>query len=111
MKLLPKIADGKFEFTTTTSANIPKNAVAMIKEVEGTTLITPTDKTGSGVFALISLMNKTQLTQIGVTAKFSKTLADAEIPCNVFAGFYHDHILVPYHLREKAIEIISKIEI
>ena len=111
MKLLPKIESGKFEFITTKAVNVPKNAVAMIKETKGTTLVVPTNKTGGEIFALISLMNETKLTQTGITAKFSKALSDAEIPCNVFAGFYHDHILVPYHLREKAIEIISLIEI
>lgn len=111
MKLIPKLINGKFQFVTTKSAIVSENAIGMIRESEGTTLVIPTNETDGEIFALISLINKTQLIQTGITAKFSNALLEAKIPCNVFAGFYHDHIFVPFDMKEKAIEIISLIEI
>jgi hypothetical protein len=41
-----------------------------------------------------------------LTAAFSATLGKAGIPCNVLAGFHHDHILVPVDLAQQAIDVL-----
>jgi len=43
------------------------------------------------------------LDAVGLTAAFSTALAQAGIGCNVLAGRYHDHILVPHNRREDAV--------
>ena len=32
-----------------------------------------------------------------------------DIPANIFAGYFHDHIFVPNNMAKKALEIISSI--
>jgi len=111
MKLIPKLKDGRYVFITTKDNAIPKDAAAMIKEDEGVTLVLPTDKTDGDIFAWISLVQETSLTATGITKAFSAALSDAGIACNVLAGYYHDHMLVPYSKKNEAMEIISKVEI
>ena len=108
---MPKLKHGKFEFITIKDGVIPNEAVAMIKEDEGMTLVLPTDKTNGDIFAWISLVQETSLTATGITKAFSAALSDAGIACNVIAAFYHDHMLVPYDKREEAMKIIAQIEI
>ncbi len=43
----------------------------------------------------ITLQLHSSLAAVGLTAAFSRALSDHYISCNVLAGFYHDHILVP----------------
>ena len=111
MRILPKLNNGRYKFITTEAAIVPAEAVAMIREAEGTTLILPAAEGDTEVFAWISLANETQLTATGITARFSSALAEAGIACNVLAGFYHDHILVPYDKRNEAVEIIAALEV
>jgi len=111
MKLVPKLKEGRFGFITTKENAIPPEAVAMVMEDEGMTLVVPTDKTGDDAFAWISLVQETSLTATGITKAFSAALSDAGIACNVIAAYYHDHMLVPYEKREEAMRIIAEIEI
>ena len=111
MKLIPILQSGVFKFMTTEDPTVPKEAVAMIKEAEGFTLIIPAAEEDAEVFAWISLGNETLLTETGITARFSKALAEAGIACNVFAGFHHDHIFVPYDKRNQAVKIIAALEV
>jgi len=46
------------------------------------------------------------LSAVDLTATFSATLAEAEISCNVVAGFYHDQISVAIEESMRAIEAI-----
>ena len=83
----------------------------MIKESEAVTIIVPTNNTDDEVWAWIVNATVTSLTATGITAAFSKALNEAKIPCNVIAAYYHDHILVPYPMKDKAVAILSQVEI
>lgn len=80
---------------------IPIDAFAVIKETEGTTLILPeaTAKAGgyksSAVMQQITLQVNSDLEGVGLTAAVATALATRNIPCNVVAGYHHDHIFVP----------------
>ena len=54
----------------------------------------------------ITLTVHSSLDAVGLTAAFSTALAQAGIGCNVLAGRYHDHILVPHAQRENAVAVL-----
>ena len=84
-------------------------ALATIKEREGITLVIKErdakqiKQASCELFRLITLEVNSDLMAVGLTAAFAQTLAAADIPCNVFAGYFHDHILVPDALAESAL--------
>lgn len=85
---------------------------AVIEEAEGWTVILSqreADKAGlkyDFVAAWITLTIHSSLQAIGLTAVFSSALGDAGISCNVLAGMYHDHILVPYPRKDEALAVL-----
>lgn len=86
---------------------------AVIEEAEGPTVIATVARAQSEdwpqdfVAAWLTLDVHSALEAIGLTASFSRQLGRAGIPCNVIAGFYHDHILVPHDKSEAAVEVIE----
>jgi hypothetical protein len=47
------------------------------------------------------------LEAVGLTAAFSAALSAASIPCNVLAGFFHDHLLVPAARADEAVQCLE----
>ena len=47
------------------------------------------------------------LEAVGLTAHVSRVLAERDIPCNVLAGYHHDHLLVPVGRADEAIALLS----
>ena len=60
-----------------------------------------------GVTDLITLRVGSALTDIGLTALFSRTLADAGISCNVIAGLAHDHLFVGWDQGPRALALLG----
>ncbi|MDR8105037.1 ACT domain-containing protein [Burkholderia cenocepacia] len=58
---------------------------------------------------LITLSVQSSLEAVGFLAVISRKLADAGIPCNVIAGYCHDHILVPVQRAENAMQLLHEI--
>lgn len=93
-----------------TDAPVP--AVAVVVEDEATTKVVEqavADAHGlryTFVGAWITCTIESDLEAIGMTAAISRALADAAIPCNVFAGSRHDHLLVPWHRRGDAVAVL-----
>ncbi len=56
--------------------------------------------------AWITLRVDSTLEQVGLTALFSRALADTGISCNVLAGLRHDHLLVPADRADEALEVL-----
>lgn len=59
------------------------------------------------VAAWITLTVHSSLEAVGLTAAFSKVLADEGISCNVVAAFYHDHIFVNVQDADRAIAVLN----
>lgn len=84
-------------------------------EEEGVTMILSKGKADSmkipytTVCAWITLTVHSSLEAVGLTAAFSKALTDANISCNVVAAFYHDHIFVPVHDAQRAMQVLQKL--
>ncbi|WP_433706340.1 ACT domain-containing protein [Paraburkholderia sacchari] len=58
---------------------------------------------------LITLSVHSSLNAVGFIKVISGKLADAGIPCNVVAGYYHDHILVPVDRADEAMDRLREI--
>ena len=114
MKLNPILKDEKY-VSVSVKDNIPAEAIAVFRESEGTTVILESSVAeASGLVsefdaARIELSAETSLNDVGITATFSKVLADNGISCNVFAPIHHDHLFVPYKDRLEAIGLLSNL--
>jgi hypothetical protein len=86
-----------------------------IEELEGLTIIvkrTEAERFGLSYTyeaRLITLSVHSSLEAVGFIAKISGTLAQARIPCNVIAGYYHDHVLVPVDRANEAMVWLQEI--
>lgn len=104
-------------FTVVSSdAAIPAQEVwAMIRETEGTTLVLQVETAiANGIpvdfeAAWLTVNVHSSLEAVGLTAALSATLAESGIPCNVLAGFFHDHLLVPVNRVSEAIAVLNRL--
>lgn len=111
----PVLNTGEYVFcTVSNSGKIDiNNVLGTFKEKEGTTLIISKEYadllglTYTSVMSWISLEIHSSLEAVGLTAAFSKLLAENKISCNVVAGYYHDHIFVLKKDAEKAISLLK----
>lgn len=88
---------------------------ALIRESEGWTVVAPVSIARENGWdfdfeaAWLTLRVHSALEAVGLTAAVSTALADAGIACNMIAGFYHDHLLVPYESAEAAIACLAAV--
>ena len=100
---------GEFVFVEADDAT---GAEAGVREDEGLTAVLRRERAEElglpyeYVAAWITLRIDSTLEQVGLTALFSRALADAGISCNVLAGLHHDHLLVPAERADGAIEVL-----
>jgi hypothetical protein len=86
---------------------------AVIDEHEGPTVVATVKRAAYDgwahdfVAAWLTLDVHSALEAVGLTAAFSRQLGRAGIPCNVIAGFHHDHILVPHDKSDAAVAVIE----
>jgi len=86
---------------------------ATIIEDEGTTsVVTVAQAQGLGVepdfvAAWLTLDVNSALEAVGLTAAVAEALATEGIACNVLAGYYHDHLLVPAAQAERSLSILN----
>ena len=59
------------------------------------------------VAAWITLQVHSALGAVGLTAAVSGALAGAGISCNVLAGAFHDHLLVPHDRADAAVTVLQ----
>lgn len=90
--------------------------LASFREKEGLTLVLTEQQAADHQLQVlfkarwISLTVQSQLDAVGLTAAFSSVLAQAGLSCNVFAGAYHDHILVPVDQAETALLVLQQLQ-
>ena len=88
---------------------------AVIREDEGVTVILTravADRLGLAydyVAARITLRVNSTLTDVGLTALFSRTLAESGISCNVIAGLAHDHLFVDWDQAARALALLREL--
>jgi hypothetical protein len=92
------------------------DTVASLREREGVTLILREEEAqrhGLPVLfraAWITLTAHSDLQAVGLTAAFSRALADAGIGCNVIAGAIHDHVFVPVEQAQRALQTLRALQ-
>ncbi|MEP1421025.1 MAG: ACT domain-containing protein [Erythrobacter sp.] len=102
----PKLDDRLYSFALLDEGEqIPDFAFAVIRENEGTTVVLPKEQAQSQ-FARITLQVHSDLEGVGLTAAVSAALAKAGIACNVIAGYYYDHLFVPWERRDEAMTLL-----
>ena len=90
--------------------------IATFKEKEGFTFVIKEERAKeknfeyNSVFKCISLGVHSSLTSVGLIATISKSLSDEGISCNVFSGYFHDHLFVQKSLSKKALELLNNIK-
>lgn len=118
MNMTPSLEDGVYAFCVwplDKSWNGPL-PLATFREKEGLTLVlTEQQATEYQLEALfkarwISLTVNSDLEAVGLTAAFATALAQAGLSCNVFAGAYHDHILVPVQQADAAMQVLQQLQ-
>ncbi len=86
---------------------------AVIAEEEGTTVVVSLAEaerrgwTYGFEAAWLTIEVHSSLAAVGLTAALSSALAARGIACNVLAGYYHDHLLVPLEQADAAIEAVE----
>jgi hypothetical protein len=112
--LSPVMREDEFVFVTRPAVE-RADADALIREDEGIThLVTRGVADDMGwaydfVAAWITLRVHSSLAGVGLTAAVSRALADAGISCNMVAGFFHDHLLVPHDRAEDALAVLDRL--
>ncbi len=88
---------------------------AIIEESEGTTVVCTVETAEANnwphefVAAWLTLDVHSALEAVGLTAAFSVALAGHGIPCNVLAGYFHDHLLVPADRVDDAVACLQQL--
>jgi len=112
----PNLRDGRFVFVSLADADaagIPWEAA--VREAEGMTLVvrqTEADRRElqyDYVAAWITLEVHSALDSVGLTAAVATRLAAVGLSCNVIAGYYHDHLLVDYDDRLRAMQALQNL--
>ncbi len=100
------------EYTVSTLATAPaagEGVEVILAEAEGWTVVAEravADARGwpyGFVAAWLTLEVHSSLEAVGLTAAFSAALGSAGISCNVLAGYFHDHLLVPVDRADDAL--------
>jgi uncharacterized protein len=108
----PVQLDGEFVYVSLDRPEPDLPALAMVKEAEGVTYVldrAEADRRGltyDYVAAWITLQVHSSLDAVGLTAVVSQALAEAGMSCNVLAGRFHDHLLVPHAHASEALDAL-----
>ncbi|HEU4663276.1 MAG TPA: ACT domain-containing protein [Dokdonella sp.] len=115
--LQPTLNPGLFVFVRVDALRDAEalDAVAVFRETEGVTAVVPEPRArraGLAGFtaAWITLAVRSDLHGVGLTAAFSRALADAGIACNVFAAIHHDHVFVPADRGAEALACLRALQ-
>eukprot|EP01059_Diplonema_ambulator_P007518 TRINITY_DN16986_c0_g1_i1.p1 TRINITY_DN16986_c0_g1~~TRINITY_DN16986_c0_g1_i1.p1 ORF type:complete len:225 (+),score=44.58 TRINITY_DN16986_c0_g1_i1:66-740(+) len=84
-------------------------------EPEGHSVIIPTHSTAhlpegtptTFTSKRITLKVHSSLESVGLTAKISSLFAKHGVPCNIVAGYHHDHLYVPVEKAEDALALLK----
>lgn len=111
------VQEDTFVFVTLPSRQVPDGLSPrmVFEEGEGTTLIlTTTEAQTAGLDGefpsrMLTLEVHSALAAVGFMARIATALAEAGIPCNPVAGFFHDHLFVPLDRVDDAVRVVTEL--
>lgn len=119
-RLTPRLRPGSFVFATIADAALAARAapraIATMREEEGLSVVLPLAEAAAlGLptaprMRLITLGVQSSLESVGLTAAVSAALAAAGIPCNMVAGYHHDHIFIPEGTSDTAMTVLRGLQ-
>ena len=112
----PKLNEGEYVFCSVNELGQLSfsDIILFFKEEEGFTIVVEKKLADnlhlkySFIASWITLTVHSSLEAVGLTAAFSKGLADENISCNVVAGYFHDHIFVDRKDAEMAMMVLGR---
>lgn len=115
--MTPQLNAGECVFCETNDiSNInTDDIIGLFKEAEAITVILRKETADqlqlsyNYIAAWITLTIHSSLNAVGLTAAFSKALADEGISCNVIAAYYHDHIFVDSKDAYRAMDALNSL--
>ncbi len=115
-KMKPTLNEGDYVFCTRKDLKELdfNDIIFTFKEQEGITIVLQQEIADrmqleySFVTKWITLTVHSSLEAVGLTAAFSKALAEENISCNVVAGYFHDHIFITKKDAQKALIVLNK---
>jgi hypothetical protein len=114
--LTPRLHPEPMVYTVADQVPAGGSVFATVREPEGLSLVlgqAEADRWGLAydyVAAIITLTVHSSLEAVGLTAAVAQALARAGISCNVIAGTFHDHLLVPWHRRDDALAVLLDLQ-
>ena len=110
------VRPGRFTVVQAAGAVALGNGVeAVLREEEGTTVVATVEAAErlgcevGFVAAWLTLDVHSALEAVGLTAAVATALAAEAIPCNVLAGYFHDHLLVPVDRVDDALACLERL--
>lgn len=116
--LQPELRPGVYVYATLPPTADPQlyAPLATIRETEALTVIVPeavAEQAGLPIHfrcAWITLHVHSDLAAVGLTAAVAGALTTTGISCNVLAGTWHDHLLVPVADAEAALATLQRLQ-
>ena len=112
--LEPVVREGEYVVVSLTDEpDVP--CAAVVREAEGVTIVVDrrvADENGwpyDFVAGWITLQVHSALEAVGLTAAVSAALTTEGVPCNVLAGYFHDHLLVPADRVGDAVRVLQEL--
>ncbi len=114
----PSLSPQRYAFATideNTARNLDCDPVMFFNEDEGVTLILleedaiRLDVDHEFICQKITLTVHSALEAVGFMAAISAKLKEVGVPCNVVAGFYHDHLFIPVNKVESAMVALEEL--
>jgi uncharacterized protein len=117
-EMQPVLDDEPYVFISVAAAVVADrrpSCLGLFHEAEGVTLILAAaeaarlDRPGEEQWAHVTLSIHSALAAVGFVARIATALARAGISLNPVAGFYHDHLFVPWSRRLEALAVLQSL--
>jgi hypothetical protein len=108
----PVVQPGEFVFVSVADGRRLPSRATVVEDEGVTHVLARQDADEYGlpyefIAAWITLRVQSGLDAVGLTAAVAVALAEAGISCNVLAGAFHDHLLVPADRAGDALEVLE----